>query len=119
MRILGFLALVAVLLFTACDRRQEGTEQTKAAFSNTDVTGLGYARDFALPDYDGKLRTLADFRGKAVVVFFGYTQCPDVCPTTMAQMATVMQQLGSLANKVQVLFITVDPERDTPELLAK
>jgi len=91
----------------------------KSSFRNTDVTGLDYAKDFALPDHAGKMRTLADFKGKAVVVFFGYTQCPDVCPTTMAEMAMVMQQLGPLADKVQVLFITVDPERDTPELLSK
>ncbi|HVK94903.1 MAG TPA: SCO family protein [Noviherbaspirillum sp.] len=91
----------------------------KTEFKNTDVTGLDYAKDFALTDHHGKMRTLADFKGKAVVVFFGYTHCPDVCPTTMAEMANVMQQLGPDANKVQVLFVTVDPERDTPELLAK
>lgn len=88
-------------------------------FKNTDVTGLEYAKDFALPDHNGKMRTLSDFKGKAVVVFFGYTQCPDVCPTTMTEMASVMQQLGPEADKVQVLFVTVDPERDTPELLSK
>jgi len=87
------------------------------AFRNTDVTGLGYARDFALNDQDGKPRTLADFKGKAVVIFFGYTHCPDVCPTTMAEMAAVMKQLGPDADRVQVLFVTLDPERDTPALL--
>lgn len=86
-------------------------------FKNSDVTGLGYARDFALTDQDGKPRTLADFKGKAVVIFFGYTHCPDVCPTTMAEMAAVMKQLGPDAERVQVLFVTVDPERDTPDLL--
>lgn len=86
-------------------------------FMNSDVTGLGYARDFALNDQDGKPRTLADFKGKAVVIFFGYTHCPDVCPTTMSEMAAVMKQLGPDAEKVQVLFVTVDPERDTPALL--
>ena len=86
-------------------------------FKNSDVTGLGYARDFALNDQDGKPRTLADFKGKAVVIFFGYTHCPDVCPTTMAEMAAVMKQLGPDAERVQVLFVTLDPERDTPELL--
>nr|WP_255365156.1 SCO family protein [Collimonas sp. OK242] len=90
-----------------------------SAFINTDVTGLGYARDFALTDHTGKPRTLADYKGKAVLVFFGYTQCPDVCPTTMVEMADVMKELGPLASKVQVLFITVDPERDTQELLSK
>lgn len=100
----------------------DGTMQLSpvdSAFKNTDVTGLGYARDFALTDHNGKPRTLADFKGKAVLVFFGFTHCPDVCPTTLAEMANVMQQLGPQADKVQVLFITVDPERDTPELLAK
>lgn len=90
-----------------------------SAFINTDVTGLGYARDFALTDHTGKPRTLADYKGKAVLVFFGYTQCPDVCPTTMVEMADVMKELGPLASKVQVLFVTVDPERDTQELLSK
>jgi protein SCO1/2 len=74
------------------------------------------ARDFALTDHTGKPRTLADFRGKAVVIFFGYTQCPDVCPTTMTGMAEAMKLLGADAAKVQVLFVTVDPERDTQEL---
>jgi protein SCO1/2 len=92
---------------------------TKTAFINTDVTGLDYAKDFALTDHTGKLRTLADFKGKAVMVFFGYTQCPDVCPTTMVEMANVMKQLGPQADSVQVLFVTVDPERDTPALLSR
>jgi len=112
-------ALVAACALTvsmaACDKLP-GKQQ--AAFQNTDVTGLDYAKGFALTDHTGKPRTLADFKGKAVVVFFGYTQCPDVCPTTMAEMATVMQKLGPLADQVQVLFITLDPERDTQELLA-
>lgn len=90
----------------------------KPAFQNTDLTGLDYARDFQLTDHTGHARSLADFRGKAVLVFFGYTQCPDVCPTTMAEMASVMQQLGPDAARLQVLFITLDPERDTQELLA-
>ncbi|MFZ6656413.1 SCO family protein [Undibacterium sp. TJN19] len=87
-------------------------------FINTDLTGLDYAKDFALTDHNGKPRTLADFRGKLVVIFFGYTQCPDVCPTTMVEMANVMKALGPDADKVQVLFVTVDPERDTQALLA-
>lgn len=100
----------------------DGTMQLSpadSAFKNTDVTGLGYARDFAMTDHNGKPRTLADFKGKAVLVFFGFTHCPDVCPTTLAEMANVMQQLGPQADKVQVLFVSVDPERDTPELLGK
>lgn len=107
-------ALISLLLLSslaACTKPEE-------KFFNTDLTGLDYAKDFALTDQNGKARTLADFKGKAVVVFFGYTQCPDVCPTTMTEMADVMKQLGELANQVQVLFITVDPERDTQALLA-
>lgn len=111
------------LLMAGCERDGEGSQMmlspARSQFKNTDVTGLDYGKDFALTDHNGKPRTLVDFKGKAVVVFFGYTQCPDVCPTTLAEMATVMQQLGPLADKVQVLFISVDPERDTPALLSK
>ena len=91
----------------------------KLEFKNTDVTGLGYAREFALTDHEGHPRTLADYKGKLVLMFFGYTQCPDVCPTTMADMAQVMQEMGPQAEQVQVLFVTVDPERDTQALLAE
>jgi len=107
------LLFVAVLALAACGDKSSPAQ----AFQNTDITGLGYAQDFSLYDVNGKLRTLADFRGKAVVVFFGYTQCPDVCPTTMTEMAQVMKQLGADADKVQVLFITLDPERDTADVL--
>ncbi|HWR87332.1 MAG TPA: SCO family protein, partial [Acidiferrobacterales bacterium] len=93
--------------------------QQGAQFASTDITGAEYARDFALTDHTGKPRVLADFRGKAVAIFFGFTQCPDVCPTTMANMAQVMELLGEDAKRVQVLFITIDPERDTRELLAE
>lgn len=117
------LAFATTLMLGACERQPEGGQMllspVNSEFKNTDITGLDYAKDFALPDHHGKLRTLGDFKGKAVVVFFGFTQCPDVCPTTMSEMAAVMQQLGPLADKVQVLFISVDPERDTPELLAQ
>lgn len=105
------LALAAAFLLSACNKPEE-------RFLNTDLTGLAYAKDFSLIDQNGQPRTLADFKGKAVVVFFGYTQCPDVCPTTMFEMSKVMTQLGPLAERVQVLFVTVDPERDTQELLA-
>jgi protein SCO1/2 len=88
-------------------------------FRSTDVTGAEFGRSLALAGHDGRPRTLADFRGKAVVVFFGYTHCPDVCPTTLADMAGVMKQLGTDAARVQVLFVTVDPERDTREVLAQ
>ena len=110
-RRLTLLGLLTLSCLVACTKPEE-------KFINTDLTGLDYAKDFALTDQNGKARTLADFKGKAVVVFFGYTQCPDVCPTTMAEMADVMKQLGDLANRVQVLFVTVDPERDTQALLA-
>ncbi len=89
----------------------------KPQFSSVDLTGADYAKDFQLPDQDGKLRTLKDFQGKVVVLFFGYTQCPDVCPTTMTELVQVKKLLGADAGKLQVLFVTVDPERDTPEVL--
>ena len=82
-------------------------------FMASDVTGTTFGRDFQLVDHNGKPRTLADYRGKAVVMFFGYTQCPDVCPTTLSELAEAMKRLGSDADRVQVLFVTVDPERDT------
>lgn len=87
-------------------------------FKGSDVTGAGFGRDFRLTDQNGKTRTLADFRGKAVVIFFGYTQCPDFCPTTLSELAAAMKELGADAGRVQVLFVTVDPERDTREVLA-
>ncbi|PEH85651.1 SCO family protein [Burkholderia gladioli] len=90
------------------------------AFQNLDITGnTQFGKDFSLPDSSGKLRTLADFKGRAVVLFFGYTHCPDVCPTTLAELAQAMQQLGPEAKRVQVLLVTVDPERDTAPLLAQ
>jgi protein SCO1 len=88
-------------------------------FRSSDVTGATFGRSFNLIDATGKTRTLADYRGKAVVIFFGYTQCPDVCPTTLAELAEVMKRLGPDADRVQVLFVTIDPERDTQELLAQ
>ena len=88
-------------------------------FMASDVTGTTFGRDFQLVDHNGKPRTLADYRGKAVVMFFGYTQCPDVCPTTLSELAEAMKRLGADADRVQVLFVTVDPERDTQELLSK
>ena len=117
-KLLLFLTAACALTVSiaACDKLPG--KQQQVAFQNTDVTGLDYAKGFALTDHTGKPRTLADFKGKVVVVFFGYTQCPDVCPTTMAEMASVMQKLGPLADQVQVLFITLDPERDTQQLLA-
>lgn len=109
--IVSIVGLTCLLSLSACNKVED-------KFINTDLTGLDYAKDFALTDQNGVPRTLKDFKGKAVVVFFGFTQCPDVCPTTMIEMANVMKQLGSQADKVQVLFVTVDPERDTQALLA-
>lgn len=87
----------------------------KAAFHGTEIGRVrSYAQDFTLADHDGRRRTLADFRGKAVVLFFGYLQCPNYCPMTLARMAEVMRLLGEDAGRVQVLFVTLDPERDTP-----
>lgn len=118
------LLLASVFGLAACDRGQGGDEQmmlspVNSPFKNTDLTGLPYASDFNLIDHTGQERSLSDYRGKAVVVFFGYMYCPDVCPTTMAEMASVMESLGPAAEQVQVLFVTVDPERDTPEKLAQ
>jgi protein SCO1/2 len=110
----AFALLMSVGL-AGCDK----LSSRPPSFQNTDLTGLQYASGFSLTDHHGKPRTLADFKGKVVVVFFGYTQCPDVCPTTMAEMASVMKELGPQADQVQVLFITVDPERDTQALLAQ
>jgi len=103
-------ALVAAL--AACDA---GSQR----FNSVDVTGAEFAREFSLTDHAGARRTLADYRGKLVVVFFGFTQCPDVCPTTLSDMAEVKKRLGKDGDAVQVIFITVDPERDTPQLLAQ
>ncbi|WP_206997301.1 SCO family protein [Trinickia mobilis] len=106
-------ALGGAVLLSACSKDQP-------AFQNLDITGnTQFGSDFSLPDSSGKVRTLADYKGKAVVLFFGYTHCPDVCPTTMAELSQAMQQLGPDAQRVQVLFVTFDPARDTPALLAQ
>ncbi len=121
----GVLAVLVLGLMPACKEKQDATANPSQSlpsgktFLNTDITGLSYGKDFALFDHTGKLRTLADFKNKVVVIFFGFTQCPDVCPTTMAEMATVMKSLGPQADRVQVLFVTLDPERDTKALLAQ
>ncbi|WP_395405832.1 SCO family protein [Pseudoduganella sp. UC29_106] len=107
-----FAALLMLAALVGC-----GEKQLK--FENTDLTGLDYAKGFALNDHTGKPVTLDSYKGKVVVLFFGFTQCPDVCPTTMAEMAGVMKELGPQADQVQVLFATLDPERDTKELLAQ
>lgn len=89
----------------------------KPSFASIDVTGADYAKDFALTDHNGQARTLKDFAGKVVVIFFGFTQCPDVCPTSMAELAEIKKLLGKNGDRLQGLFITVDPERDTPVVL--
>ena len=94
-----------------------GCSPDKPQFKSIDLTGADYAQGFSLLDHNGQLRTVKDFAGKVVVVFFGFTQCPDVCPTSMAELAEVKQMLGADGDKLQAIFITVDPERDTPELL--
>ena len=94
-----------------------GCSEQKPAFASVDITGADYAKNFELTDHNGQVRHLTDFAGKVVVIFFGYTQCPDVCPTSMAELAEVKTLLGKDGERVQGLFVTVDPERDTPELL--
>ncbi|AOB28894.1 MULTISPECIES: SCO family protein [Bordetella] len=91
--------------------------ESAPAFKGSDITGTQLGKKLALVDHNGTPRTLQDFAGKAVVVFFGFTQCPDVCPTSLAELSQVMKQLGPDADRVQVLLVTVDPERDTPEIL--
>jgi protein SCO1 len=96
-----------------------GCDSSSPRFKSTDITGADYGKGLELTDHTGGPRSLADFRGKAVVVFFGFTHCPDVCPTTLADVSQVIKQLGPDAERVQVLFVTVDPERDTKEVLGK
>jgi len=108
---------VLKLLAAASAASLAGCLQSKQSFNAVDITGADYAKDFSLKDANGATRTLADFKGKVVVLFFGYAQCPDVCPTTMTEMAQVKQLLGADAGKLQVVFVTVDPERDTPEVM--
>ncbi len=106
----AFVMVLMTLALVACSPKPE--------FKNIDITGAsGFGSDFSLLDVDGKTRTLADFKGKVVVMFFGYTQCPDVCPTTLTEMQQTMVLLGPQADKVQVLFVTVDPARDTAAIL--
>jgi protein SCO1/2 len=107
---LGGLGLLALLALGACG-------QGKPAFRGVDITGAEYAQGWELADQNGQVRTIKDFAGKVVIVFFGYTQCPDVCPTSMQELAEVKRLLGQDGERLQGVFITVDPDRDTPELL--
>ena len=109
-RALALAGLLCLAVLTGCE---------PATFRATDVTGAEFARSLELTGHDGKPRRLDDFAGKVVLVFFGYTQCPDVCPTTMARLAATVKALGPDADDVQVLFVSVDPERDTREILAQ
>ena len=111
-RLLLSLAAAGTLALAGCERAAPPHH-----FNAVDLTGAQYAHGFDLPDVDGKPRTLADFKGKVTVVFFGYTQCPDACPTTMAELAGIAKALGADAAKLQVVFITVDPARDSAALL--
>jgi protein SCO1/2 len=107
-----FLALAAGALLALA-----GCSEDKPKFNAIDITGAQYARDFQLTDHNGQPRSLKDFKGKVVVLFFGYTQCPDVCPTSMVELAEVKKLLGPQGDKMQGLFVTLDPERDKPEML--
>jgi len=111
------VGLVLSLVLTGCTEKPARLPAEK--FKSTDITGAEFGKSFRLNDHHGKPRTLADFKGKVVVMFFGYTHCPDVCPTTMTDMALALKKLGNDATKVQVLFVTIDPARDTPALLAQ
>jgi protein SCO1/2 len=115
----GWLLAATLLgLGSACDRAVPPAVPT-VAFKATDITGAPWGKDFRLTDHQGRQRTLADFRGRLVAIFFGYTHCPDVCPTTLSDFAMALRELGDDGKRVQVLFVTVDPERDTQELLAR
>jgi protein SCO1/2 len=109
------LGLAGLAFLAGCDRLSG--QSAAPTFHFTDITGAEFARRLDLPDADGKPRTLADWHGKVTVVFFGYTQCPDVCPTTMAELAQIRKLLGADADRLQTVFVTIDPERDTPEIL--
>ena len=110
------LVVALALLVAACGER---TNSPTPPFKSTDISSVEWGRDFHLTDHNGQPRSLADFRGKVVMLFFGFTHCPDVCPTTLADMARVVDKLGPDGQRVQGLFVTVDPMRDTPQTLAK
>lgn len=112
-RMFALITLALALGLAGCSK------DPAAAFEATDITGADIGGDFRLTGHDGKPHALADFKGKVVVLFFGYTHCPDVCPTTMSELAAAMKTLGERAAEVQVVFVTVDPERDTQALLAQ
>ena len=104
------LSISATAVLTACS-------ESAVEFRGVNITGADYARDFSLTDHNGQRRSIKDFQGKVVIVFFGFTQCPDVCPTSMQELAQVKQELGADGDRLQGIFISVDPERDTLEML--
>lgn len=116
-RLIGWSAALALATALAACDAPGGKPAQKLQFQGTDITGATYARSLSLQDVDGRTRTLDDFKGKVVVVFFGYTQCPDVCPTTMGELALIKRALGADGDRLQGIFVTVDPARDTPEVL--
>lgn len=109
--------IAACALLAGATGLLSGCSEQKPAFASIDVTGANYAKGFELTDHNGQVRHLSDFAGKIVVIFFGYTQCPDVCPTSMSELAEVKKALGKDGERLQGLFVTVDPQRDTPEVL--
>ncbi len=118
-RLRSLVLLVCFNLIVACSPPQGGVEKPDSKFTSTDITGADFPKPLTLADHTGKLRTMSDFKGKAVVLFFGYTHCPDVCPTTMSDLKSAMKLLGNKADEVQVIFVTVDPQRDTQAVLAQ
>jgi protein SCO1/2 len=123
-RLILAAALGTVGALAGCDKLGLGAgsgdgsgSSGSGSFRSIDITGADYANELGLPDADGNVRTLAEFKGKVIVVFFGFTQCPDVCPTTLVELATIREKLGPDGARLQGIFVTVDPERDTPEVL--
>lgn len=120
--LLVLTTLLAASTLTGCDRvrgwlGQDSAGGAAGGFNAVDITGVDYAQGLSLPDVDGKPRSLAEFKGKVVVVFFGYVHCPDVCPTTLAELAEIKRQLGADGQRLQAVFVTLDPERDTAAML--
>ena len=118
-RLFSLLAAAAVITLAGCDQATAPSAAIapSQSFQGVDITGAAYGKSLSLTDQNGQPRTLADFKGKVTVVFFGYTQCPDVCPTTLAELAQVKKSLGADGERIQGVFVSVDPDRDTPEVL--
>ncbi|TBR76562.1 MAG: SCO family protein, partial [Burkholderiaceae bacterium] len=114
----ALVPVVLALTLVSCGDHT-GSQSPPSPFTSTDITGVGWGRDFHLTDHNGKPRSIADFKGQVVMLFFGYTHCPDLCPTTLTEMAQVRAKLGKDGRRVQGLFVTLDPKRDTPQVLAQ